>query len=460
MKKRILTLFLAMILAFAYAVPAAVYANEENAKTVTVTSLPEFQVGAPVADATITTEPIAGVEVKTVWTVYKPGFDPEDEYTHWFPLEGKYLAAHPVFEADTVYELSIQCDQYVEFAFSNALKEWEDAEVWSDGEVYFINFGRYSDTTEITKLEVEISEAVAGNVASVNKITAFDEDGNQLDAAAMEDVCYWATYTNSAVVAITGSVFEKEEVYGFMLNLRATAGYSFPEYLTLVLNGEEQELMSADPKTIDSSYTYSLMTPLDYAELKGLPEAVAGEKIPAELELVNGTVQHSVEFLWEEEVTDEWGTYYQETEDETFVEGKKYRMHLYFYSGHQPMNEDFYFLIDGKEYEPTELEVEYSTAVVDIVFDISGEDGILGESEDEEEALKKDPGDRAEDTSEQDQGDKAEREPEAEKKAEVKPETVDDEKKAPETGDSNTILPFAILIAAGAAMTVLRRREQ
>ena len=107
-----LALFVAMKLVLEYAVPA-VYAAEDEVKTVTVTALPEFQVGAYVADAKVTVDAPESVEVKTTWTIYKPGFDPEDEYTAWFPLEGDYLAAHPTFHSYTIYELSLEFDQYV-----------------------------------------------------------------------------------------------------------------------------------------------------------------------------------------------------------------------------------------------------------------------------------------------------------------------------------------------------------
>jgi len=79
-QKKLFSLFLTLclILSCFVSMASVVYADEEEAKTVTITALPEFHVGASVADAQITVEAEDGVDVKTVWTIFKPGFDPED----------------------------------------------------------------------------------------------------------------------------------------------------------------------------------------------------------------------------------------------------------------------------------------------------------------------------------------------------------------------------------------------
>ena len=116
MKKRILALFVAMTLVLTYAVPA-VYATEDEVKTVTVTALPEFQVGASVADAKVTVDAPESVEVKTTWTIYKPGFDPADQ-------EGAYDAEDDVEKAPETGDTNTMIPFAVLIAAGAAAMAW------------------------------------------------------------------------------------------------------------------------------------------------------------------------------------------------------------------------------------------------------------------------------------------------------------------------------------------------
>ena len=81
------------------------------------------------------------------------------------------------------------------------------------------------------------------------------------------------------------------------------------------------------------------------------------------------------------------------------------------------MADDFYFVIDGKQYAPTEFTPEYQQAMLEYQVTIP------------------------------------------EEQPEAAPEVEDDTEKAPATGDNNTMLPFAVLIAAGSAFLVLRKKS-
>lgn len=416
MKKRMLALFVAMTLVLAYAVPA-VYAAEDEVKTVTVTALPEFQVGASVADAKVTVDAPESVEVKTTWTIYKPGFDPEDEYTAWFPLEGDYLAAHPTFQSDTIYELSLEFDQYVEVAFSDALKQWEGAELWSDGDVYFVNLGRYSDTMEIAKVAVNAPEPAVGETPAVDSVILYDAAGNALPETAVTTDIHWVGYTaDREEVAMDGKTFEVDMSYDLVIELAAETGYSFPEAVVVAVNGDEQEL-TADPKGLSTFASYSLFSPLKSVEIAGMPIFEADENIPAEMEIVNGMGQYSLSVDWYVE-----GTEYEDQWDDvepgtTFEAGKTYKAVMWFSSGAQPLADNFYFLIGDQQYAPTEFNPEYNQAVLEYIAKIPA---------DQEGAY----------------------------------DAEDDVEKAPETGDTNTMIPFAVLIAAGAAAIAWRKKAQ
>lgn len=420
MKKRLLALFVAMTLVFAYAVPAAVYADDE-VKSVKVTALPEFAVGASVADAKATVEAPEGVEVETVWTVYKPGFDPENEYTFWFELKDEYLVAHPTFQTDTVYMLSLECKEQVEFEFAESLSQWNGTDVWSDGEVYFVELGRYSDTTEIAKVDITTSAPEVGATASIESVKLYDAADNALPEAATENDIHWVYLTEDyETVPMDGQVLEAEKAYHVWIEMTATTGYTFPEKYTLVVNGVEREAI-AEPKSVQDAEIYSFYSPLGHIEVAGLGSFEAGDVIPGELELVDGISEHSLSVDWYVESAEYEGEWDDAEAGTEFEAGKNYKAILWFNGGNQPLADNFYFTINEKGYVPTELNPEYNQAVLEYIVEI--------------------PADVA-----------AEDEPVVEDEAE--------KEKAPATGDANTMIPLAVLIAAGTAAMALRRRAQ
>ena len=148
-----------------------------------------------------------------------------------------------------------------------------------------------------------------------------------------------------------------------------------------------------------------------------LPEKTVCENIPAEMEIVNGMGQYSLSVDWYVE-----GTEYEDQWDDvepgtTFEAGKTYKAVMWFSSGAQPLADNFYFLIGDQQYAPTEFNPEYNQAVLEYIAKIPA---------DQEGAY----------------------------------DAEDDVEKAPETGDTNTMIPFAVLIAAGAAAIAWRKKAQ
>lgn len=405
--KRLLSVLVVCSLVFSLFVGTGTvaYGDEKTAEQVVITALPTFEVGGSIADANITFEPAEGVNVRTVWQVY----DAErDEYTRWFNVKDG------VFESGKIYELYIYAtleEGYVPYTEMFSYKG-EDLETWfADDEetgesIMFHKFGRYSDTTEITKISVKAAEAVAGEVATVDEVVLYDAAGNVVDETAVIGGVKWQSKSKGDTVDFTGETFVEEDVYFLVVDYKPSAGYSFPEEMTFVLNGEESTLV-ADPDSAQQWSTYSLLAPLSSVEIGGLPKVEAGNEITANI--THNLTDAFVEAEWLDENNESL------EEGAKFEAGKTYILNLWVGTAYQPLAEDFVFVIDGETYTPDDLDTTYNTANVMIRFVIPAADA---------------------------QGE------------------ADDTESAPATGDNNMLMAWAMLAVMGAAGAMFVRRRE
>lgn len=399
--KKVVSLFVAMSLLLSLLVGSSATAfAEEIYVPLKIISLPEFAIGANIAEANVEYEAIEGVTVETEWQIRD---EDRDEYTKWFRVtEG-------VFESDRIYSLRINVVDPEgtrfngQFVYNGETYDGWYGETEEGVWICFHEFGRYSDTTEITKVSIKASVPEVGAIATVDEVLLYDAKGKMVSPAAVTGGVNWQAMSKGDGVNVTGEAFEAEDVYFLVSDFAATSGYSFPEPMTFVINGEEKEVF-ADPKSAVDWQIYSLLSPLESLEVTGLPEAKAGEEMPADVKWDVEDATVTVNWL------DEDGNV---TEDTTFVAGKTYKLSLAVAMGYQPLAEDFVFVVDGKSYEPTSFEAEYNTAEVIIDYQIAG-DGT----------------------------------------------GVDKAEQAPETGDSGMAMGWALLaLAATASMVFVRKRE-
>lgn len=422
-----------LLLSLSVGAATTAYAGEERVP-LKIIALPEFAVGGEVADADIQYEAIDGVTVETEWQIWD---ETRDEYTRWFRVEDG------VFESDRIYKLILNVVSPEGTKFNGQfVYDGETYDAWySDIEegdelipIAFYEFGRYSDTTEITKVSIEASVPEVGEVATVGDVVLYDKEGNVVDPSAVTGYVQWQAMSKGEK-DVTGEAFKAEDVYFLVTDFAAVTGYSFPEKMTLVLNGVEQEF-EPDPKSAQNWQTYSLLSPLKALEITGLPEAKAGEAMPEEVQWDVEDAFVTVNWLEEDENV---------TEDTSFAAGKTYKLSLAVAMGYQPLAEEFVFVIDGETYEPTVFDAEYNTAEVIIEYKIPEEDSAMGT--DDAEPL--------------DDSDKeAVEKPQNESTAKVTEEKPEDTKKAPETGDSDMIMGWALLaVTAFASIVFVRRKE-
>ena len=251
----------------------------------------------------------------------------------------------------------------------------------------------------------------------------YDGEGNLVDGSAVTGSPEWQVrkeFGSTEGEVMTGQAFEAEKLYMLVAELVAQEGYSFPEYVTLELNGEELELYT-DPKNASHWGFYSLMTPLSQVEVFGLPECKAGEELVEDLTC---DAEEVMAYAW---WSDENG---DSVEDTTLQPGKTYYAYVTVMTWFQDLAEDFVIVADGKTYEPTALDLDSNMAEFKIEYKVPAEADDV-----EDDALA---GGTGADNNADDAGNE----------------------KAPATGDHNMVMGWALLVAAAAAsMVFVRRRE-
>lgn len=421
-----------LLLSLSVGAATTAYAGEERVP-LKIIALPEFAVGGEVADADIQYEAIDGVTVETEWQI-------------WDETRDEFRVEDGVFESDRIYKLILNVVKPEGTKFNGQfVYDGETYDAWySDIEegdelipIAFYEFGRYSDTTEITKVSIEASVPEVGEVATVGDVVLYDKEGNVVDPSAVTGYVQWQAMSKGEK-DVTGEAFKAEDVYFLVTDFAAVTGYSFPEKMTLVLNGDEQEF-EPDPKSAQNWQTYSLLSPLKALEITGLPEAKAGEAMPEEVQWDVEDAFVTVNWLEEDENV---------TEDTSFAAGKTYKLSLAVAMGYQPLAEEFVFVIDGETYEPTVFDAEYNTAEVIIEYKIPEEDSAIGSEEIE----------KVEEPAVDDSDKEAVEQPQKEIAAEEPVEKAE-EKKAPETGDNGVMGWILLAVAAVAAMRFVRKEE-
>ena len=364
--KRFLGVFFVFAMVFAM-MPGNVlgaYAEEADSLSVTVTALPEFKEGETIAEANATVEVPEGFTTVTKWEVWGTVEDEEgDSYEDWTEATAETFSATDVYRCTVLITAddgsALPADWNVKYA--EGLPEgsdWQECDEDGNAIALVIELGYYTLTTVIDKVEVTASEVAEGNAPSVDQIVFWS--GEEEVTGDVADVDWEWSEDGGEESGVT--VFEAEKNYQLSIELTAKEGYSFAEEIALCVN-EEEAYGFFDIFSGSLYMDYSLLTPVDHVEIE-LPDVKEGEPIFTEVTIGCDCEKCEIAVYW----CDEEG---EDVTEETFVAGNTYTLQLAYnnYSG-AALSEDFVFIINGEEYEPTNLETENGQAWLELTYEI------------------------------------------------------------------------------------------
>lgn len=350
--KRFLSILVASCMVFTMLLNLDITAHAENQKidSVTIVALPAIDVGSSIADANILVTAPEGCTVKTVWYV-------------WDKAEETYI---PVtdgnFDNNSVYWLTLEATPEEGYSFSDEFQFiGASSEVMIQEENTLIcDFGTYSFTTVIDRIEVTASEVAAGNTASIDSIVVY-AGGESVDPSNYDAQCHWCGLTGSTE-EMDGWLFEDNQAYQIQIKVEALEGYSFSEETVAYVNGVEISGF-VYPNSAEFFEDYSLLAPIESVELQGLPKEEADAAMNT-LTVVSELNDSEVYIDWLDENEDE-------ITGSVFEAGKTYYLKLEFSAyGYAPISENFVFIIDGVEYVPNEFFLEGNQAWLNLIYKI------------------------------------------------------------------------------------------
>ena len=349
MKKYIL-MFCA-IFAIALGATFPVFAAEEIS-SVEISEIPVMEVGASIQDSTAVYQAPEGCIVESRWYIWNA-----EEETYILAEENTFT------ETDIYYfSLAVSVEEGYTFAedfhftYAEGLNP-ESAIVWNqnseeDGIHWFFDMPAVTFAAPVQQIDITTPEAKAGTVASIDEILIY-VDGEVVDNEKFNIEADWYCVTDDEI--ITGKTFEADKVYQLIVNITAIDSYSFSDDTYLMHNGEEGIFFSY-PNKVEFFKDFSLLPPIERIELTGLTALQAGDAPVTTLTIENGIENCEVFVLWYDENGDE-------LQDQELKEDYAYtvqvEVNLY---GDEPLSENFVYVIDGIEYEPTELSTETKQA--------------------------------------------------------------------------------------------------
>ena len=335
----VLTMFLGNLI--------SVNAAENVIESVTITELPVFEVGASIADAKATADVPEGCIATSQWYIW-------DAEESWTPI------SEGVFSETDIYFLCVEFETVEGYSFSEENFEVNYADGIEEGSVYgeydeednltyHCEMQKVSFATPIYKIDFEIPEVKVGNTATLENITFYSED-EVVAAENFEINAAWECIEHYEDA--TGEVFEDDHVYQFVLDVIPKDGYYFADTIEAYCNGEADEFaFGTEPTHYNYVYTKSLLDPIEKVEINGIPEVKVGETMPDTFEVLTPMEDYSGEifFYW-------WSDESDDTAGEVMEEGQIYTLQIEVNMfGNYPLSEDFVYVIDGEEYEASDL---------------------------------------------------------------------------------------------------------
>ena len=329
------------------------YAEDNKIDSVTIVALPAIAVGNSIADANIVVNALEGCIVKTVWQVWD-----KTEETYVSVSDGK-------FDNNSVYWLTLEVTPEEGYSFSDEFQfigALSDVMIQEE-DTLSCDFGTYTFTTVIDRIEVTASEVAVGNTASIDSIVVYAGD-DVVDPSHYNAECNWLVLTQEYDDDMNGQAFEDNQAYQIQIKVDALEGYSFSKEMIATVNGVEITGF-VHPDSVHFFEDYSLLAPIESVELQGLPKKEAGAAMNT-LSVVSelDDMDSEVFINWLDENEDEITA-------DVFEAGKTYYLKLEFSAfGHAPISENFVFIIDGVEYVPDEFFMEGDQAWLTLVYKI------------------------------------------------------------------------------------------
>lgn len=352
------TMMLAMVLIMAIGMGLAAYAEETEVLQVVIDEIPAFEQNGVIADAQIGFQVPEGYKAVTQWKVWDEETEDYKVVTEGTFTETDVYELSLLIEAEDGYvlpeEIEIDC---VDDAYDGCSYNYDDD---NQLESYSIEIGYYTFTTQIWKVDISIPKVEAGKEASVEKVSVlvYTED-DFLDENQMEFEGKWINELTGEDV--TGEIFEKENSYKFDATMRLKEGYSFAKDVEININGTAI-IGITDPCHTHFFPSFPLFTPVEHVHINNLPSVKAGGKLSTDFTMECHCENCDVSMHWHDEEENE-------ITEENFVLGKTYILCLH-YEGYYgvTLTDDFVFIIDGKEYKPTEIEAENGRAILELKF--------------------------------------------------------------------------------------------
>ena len=348
---------LCLVVSLLIGTTAVSFAKDKTVESIKIIGLPEFAAGGAVADAVVTIEPEPGVTIEMAWTVWNEEADDYIDVTEsTFGADEVYRAEMYVY-ANPGYVLSE--DFYLEY--TEELEYLDDVAYvscpWEENgtTASWVILDLFTATTQIAKVEITTPEKLeAGGTPFNVEAKCYDKDGNLLeDAAVIETVWYDGYYGDGD--EMTDTAFQKECNYSFEAIFHANEGFSFCEVMEVYVNGEE-EGYGFSPRTLFVHHNYTLKSPLAYLDF-GTLSFKAGDELFMELDPLGDVEDFDVIVDWF------YANGYTPDED-VFVAGKTYYMHMRIYSmEEQELADDFAVIINGERYPAVECDGEQAKVI-------------------------------------------------------------------------------------------------
>ena len=356
MIKKILAFSMVLTMMVGLCSPAYAAEKEIDSVTIAEPKEPIFTVDGKIADATLDVEVPEGAKAKTEWKIW------DDE------AEDYVVVTEGNFTENDVYRLGVVVTAEDGYTLAEDFKVKgleEDSygvngTLTEDGKIesYTVDFGVFTFSNQIYRVEVKTPEVKAGNKASVDEIVFYTGD-EIVSHENIEIDCKWIDESTSEDV--TGKTFEIEKSYQLDTTLKVKAGYSFAEEVEVYVNGEKVTGFFY-PCHLEFFPTLTSFTPVDHVDIAELPEVEAGDALFTQVSADIDTEECELLVSWCDEEGDD-------ISDETFVEGKTYVLCLEYnlFNG-GTLAEDFVFVIGEKEYKPDTLNAKTGQAWLEFEY--------------------------------------------------------------------------------------------
>ena len=350
-------LSLCMVMSVFFNSMAVVLADGNVIESVTITSVPVMELGASIEDSKMTFDAPEGCIADSYWLVWdeaEEDFVKVEEGTFTavdvYRLEAEFTTAEGYEFTEDFLEVNNESGIDGDYTFGI---EEEDGST-----TYYYVMPIVSLATAIQRIDVTFPEIVPGNVLQIDEIVAYSGDA-VVDIENFEISVEWMSDNGEEYEEADGKVVEDGYVYSLDFDMDAKEGYYFDEVVEVYFNGVEEDYAYENPKCVNVWTEYNLMPALEKIELMGMPEGKAGDIMPETLEATIDPEELGLEIsvYWYDEEGDEATGLAME-------EGKAYTAYIDVYSySYTPISSDFLFVVDGVEYEPTEIYSKYQAGL-------------------------------------------------------------------------------------------------